>query len=105
MGCTQSQVGRHRGGYIGPISLSRQDDDRNIVVSDEESSTQSQGEKPIRKIADSIASSDGHSERNSRKKNKKGLFGRFSSLRSGKNIWRENILIPSPPLSQPPRTS
>ena len=94
--------GRLEGQYL---SLSGQDDDRNIVVSDEESSTQSQGEKPIRKIADSIASSDSHSERNSRKKNKKGLFGRFSSLRSGKNIWRENILIPSPPLSQPPRTS
>ena len=63
------------------------------MVSDEESSSHSQGEKPIRKIADSIASSDSQSERNLGKKNKKGIFGRFSSLRSGKNIWRENTLI------------
>jgi len=64
MGCTQSQ-----------------DDDRNIVVSDEDSSTHSQGDKPIRRISDS---SDSPAVRSSRKKNKKGtsLFGRFSSLRS-----------------------
>jgi len=80
MGCTQSQ-----------------DDGRNIV-SDEDSSSQSQGEKNTRRISETIAISDSPSdreERNSKKKKKKiPFFGRFSSLSSGKSLhsaWTEEV--------------